>query len=71
MSNNLGALLSATFYERGYEHLVEVIHQRDAASRRRLDDVGQLFLSEDRSRDGNAGRNHGHQYSPPCARSVP
>src|SRR5438132_10148464 len=37
MSNNLGALLSATFYERGYEHLVEVIHQRDDASRRRLD----------------------------------
>ncbi|PYN96820.1 MAG: hypothetical protein DMD91_19700 [Candidatus Rokuibacteriota bacterium] len=36
MSSNLGALLSATFYERGDEHLVEVIHQRDAARYRRL-----------------------------------
>src|SRR5262249_32176642 len=30
------ALLSATFAEAGYEHLVELIHQRDAAARRRL-----------------------------------
>ena len=36
MSNNLSALLSATFYERGDEHLVEVIHQRDTAHERRL-----------------------------------
>ena len=36
MSNSLSALLSATFYERGYEHLIELIHQRDAAAHRRL-----------------------------------
>ena len=36
MSSSLSALLSATFYERGDDHLVEVIHQRDTAARRRL-----------------------------------
>ena len=36
MSNNLSGLLSATFYERGYDHLIELIHQRDAAAHRRL-----------------------------------
>jgi hypothetical protein len=36
MSNNLSALLSATFYERGYDHFIELIHQRDAAAHRRL-----------------------------------
>jgi hypothetical protein len=36
MSNSLSALLSATFYEPGYEHLVELVHQRDPAGRRRL-----------------------------------
>jgi hypothetical protein len=37
MSSNLSALLSATFAEPGYEHLVELIHQRDAAARRHLE----------------------------------
>jgi len=37
MSSSLSALLSATFAEQGYEHLVELIHQRDAAARRRLE----------------------------------
>ena len=37
MSNNLSALLSATFAEPGYEHLVELVHQRDHAGRRRLE----------------------------------
>ena len=46
MSSNLGALLSATFYERGDEHLVEVIHQRDAASRRRLDALDVAVWNE-------------------------
>jgi hypothetical protein len=36
MSNNLSALLSATFYEPGYDHLIELVHQRDADSRRHL-----------------------------------
>jgi hypothetical protein len=36
MSNSLSALLSATFYERGYDHLVELVHQRDASAYRRL-----------------------------------
>jgi hypothetical protein len=35
-SNGSSALLSATFYEDGYEHLVELVHQRDADARRRL-----------------------------------
>jgi hypothetical protein len=30
------ALLSATFHEDGYDHLVELVHQRDADARRRL-----------------------------------
>jgi len=36
MSSSLSALLSATFHERGYDHLVELIHQRDGAAQRRL-----------------------------------
>lgn len=36
MSNNLSALLSATFCEPNHEHLVELVHQRDPAGRRRL-----------------------------------
>jgi hypothetical protein len=36
MSSSLSALLSATFYEPGYEHLVELVHQRDPETRRRL-----------------------------------
>ena len=36
MSSSLSALLSATFHERGYDHVIELIHQRDAARRRRL-----------------------------------
>lgn len=35
-SNGSSALLSATFHEDGYEHLVELVHQRDADARRRL-----------------------------------
>jgi len=37
MSSNLSALLSATFAEPGYEHLVELVHQRDVSRRRHLD----------------------------------
>jgi hypothetical protein len=37
MSSNLSGLLSATFAEHGYEHLVELIHQRDADGQRRLE----------------------------------
>lgn len=36
MSSNLRALLSATFYEPGYDHLIELVHQRDQDSRRHL-----------------------------------
>ncbi len=36
MSSNACALLSATFYEAGYDHMVELVHQRDRDSRRRL-----------------------------------
>jgi hypothetical protein len=37
MSSNAScALLSATFHEPGYQHLIELIHQRDPAAHRRL-----------------------------------
>src|SRR5512132_1497963 len=36
MSNSLGALMSVTFHEAGHDHLVELVHQRDAAARRHL-----------------------------------
>src|SRR5437870_6900193 len=36
MSSNLSALLSATFYEAGDEHRVELVHQQDRRARRRL-----------------------------------
>lgn len=39
MSSSPSALLSATFAEPGYEHLVELIHQRDAAARRHLESL--------------------------------
>ena len=32
-------LASATFHEAGYEHLVELVHQRDPGARRRLESV--------------------------------
>jgi len=35
MSSNLSALLSATFYEAGDEHRVELVHQQDRRARRR------------------------------------
>src|SRR5438067_1432174 len=34
--SNSSALCSATFVEPGYDHLVELVHQRDRAARRRL-----------------------------------
>lgn len=36
MSSSLSALGSATFYEEGYDHLVELVHERAADARRRL-----------------------------------
>ena len=36
MSSELSPLLSATFWEKGYDHLVEPVHQRDAHARRHL-----------------------------------
>jgi hypothetical protein len=39
MSSRPSPLLSATFVEPGYDHLVELIHQRDAAGRRRLESL--------------------------------
>ena len=36
MSSSLSPLLSATFWEDGYDHLVEPVHQRDAQARRHL-----------------------------------
>ena len=39
MSSELAGLMSATFHEAGYAHLVELVHQKDGASRRRLHSV--------------------------------
>ena len=36
MSSSLSALLSVTFCERGDDHLIELVHQRDASAARRL-----------------------------------
>lgn len=36
MSSEPAALMSATFHEVGYAHLVELVHQKDAAARRHL-----------------------------------
>src|SRR5262245_25339102 len=46
MSNSLSALMSATFYEAGYEHHVEVIHQRDSEARRQLDSLEVTLYDE-------------------------
>ena len=37
MSSDRCALLSATFWEAGYRHLIETVHQRDARAHRNLD----------------------------------
>jgi len=39
MSSELAALMSATFHEAGATHVVELVHQRDAAAQRRLASV--------------------------------
>lgn len=39
MSSDRCALLSATFWEAGYDHLVELVHQRDALAHRHLDSL--------------------------------
>src|SRR5213594_2408752 len=39
MSSKLSGLLSATFAEPAYDHLVELVHQRDAPAHRRLTSV--------------------------------
>src|SRR5690242_3448113 len=39
MSSELDALMSATFHEAGYAHLLELVHQKDAVARRRLASV--------------------------------
>jgi hypothetical protein len=36
MSSDGAALMSATFHEAGHDHLVELVHQRDAAAKRHL-----------------------------------
>jgi hypothetical protein len=47
MSNSLCGLLSATFHEAGYDHLVELIHQRDAHERRRLASLDVAVYAHD------------------------
>jgi hypothetical protein len=47
MSSNLSALLSGTFYEPGYDHRVEIIHQRDAGAHRRLESLDVALYDQD------------------------
>jgi hypothetical protein len=47
MSSSLSALLSATFYESGYDHRVEIIHQRDAGALRRLVSLDVTLYDKD------------------------
>ena len=47
MSSSLSALLSATFYEPGYDHRVEIIHQRDAGAHRRLASLEVTLYDKD------------------------
>ena len=47
MSSSLSALLSGTFYENGYDHRVEIIHQRDAGAHRRLESLDVALYDKD------------------------
>lgn len=46
MSSRPSALLSATFWEPGYEHLVELVHQRDAEAIRHLASLDLTLYDE-------------------------
>ena len=49
MSSSLSALLSVTFYEAGDDHVVELVHQRDATARRQLASLGiQIYAPDGR-----------------------
>ena len=54
MSSSLSALLSATFYEDGYDHLVELVHQRDTEARRHLASLELSVYGEGGERLGGA-----------------
>jgi|SRR5437899_199146 len=46
MSSSVSGLLSATFYEDGYDHLVELVHQRDSEARRHLTSLDVTVYGE-------------------------
>src|SRR5882724_1433601 len=61
MSSELAGLMSATFHEAGYAHLVELVQAYDAGGQRRAAvelDPGQEILDLDALLDG-ASRAHG------------
>ena len=47
MSSSRCALLSATFWEAGHDHLVELVHQRDTAEKRRLTSLSLTLIGAD------------------------
>jgi hypothetical protein len=47
MSSSICGLLSATFAEPGYDHMIELIHQRDGAARRALRSLEAFAYAED------------------------
>jgi hypothetical protein len=46
MSSSVSGLLSATFYEDGYDHLAELVHQRDSEARRHLTSLDVAMYGE-------------------------
>jgi hypothetical protein len=54
MSSSRCGLLSATFHEPGYEHLVELVHQRDADDRRHLASLDVALYATDGALLGTA-----------------
>src|SRR5260370_16420065 len=47
MSSSLSALPSGAFYDPGYDHRVEIIHQRDAGAHRRLESLDVALYDKD------------------------
>jgi hypothetical protein len=60
MSSKLCALLSATFFERGYDHVIELVHQRDDDGRRRLASL-DVFVYDEQGKELAAFAEDPHQ----------
>ena len=61
MSSSLSALLSVTFHEAGDHHLIELVHQRDRAGRRRLASLDVGMYAPDGRPLGNVAIDPGQE----------